>query len=60
MDTLIKEYRYPNGDLQKVQLATLESWEELSFLKLPYAEQSLTCFSDIYRCPPAPGFSETW
>ena len=49
MDTLIKEYRYPNGDLQKVQLATLESWEELSFLKLPYAEQSLTCFSDIYR-----------
>ena len=49
MRTFVKEYTYPNGDLQCVQVAALDRWEDLSFLQLPYAEESLTCFSDIYR-----------
>ena len=49
MQTQIKQYTYPNGDLQKVQWAALERWEDLSFLTLPFAQTSLTCFSDIYR-----------
>jgi len=49
MESVIKEYTYPNGDLQRVQLVCPDSWEHLDFLRLPYAEESLTCFSDIYR-----------
>ena len=49
METQIKQYTYPNGDIQRVQWVSPDSWEDLSFLTLPFAENSLTCFSDIYR-----------
>lgn len=49
MKSQIKTYTYPNGDMQQVQLVHLDSWEQLSFLQLPFNPQALTCFSDIYR-----------
>ena len=45
----IKTYTYPNGDIQRVQVVRWENWESLDFLEMPYASQSLTCFSNIYR-----------
>ena len=49
MRSEIKQYTYPGGDIQRVQLVCPDSWEDLAFLRLPYAQESLTCFSDIYR-----------
>lgn len=49
MQSTFREYHNPDGTLQKVQLVRLDSWEQLSFLQLPYDDRALTCFSDIYR-----------
>ena len=49
MKTDIKEYTYPDGALQRVQRVTLDSWQDLEFLKLNYEDPAITCFADIYR-----------
>lgn len=49
MDSLIKTFSYPNGEIQRVQLVRLEDWSQLNFLPLQYAEGALDCFADIYR-----------
>jgi len=49
MQSEIKVFPHPNGEIQRVQLVKLESWESLDFLHLPYGEGALKCFSDIYR-----------
>ena len=49
MDAQIKTFRYPNGELQRVQLVRPENWEELDFLPLEYADGAMDCFAHIYR-----------
>lgn len=49
METQIKTYSYPNGDIQRVQLVRWADWAELDFLNLSYADGALDCFEHIYR-----------
>lgn len=49
MDSQIKTYTYPNGDLQRVQLVRWEDWSALDFLTMESAEDTLGRFGDIYR-----------
>ena len=49
MNSEIKVLSYPNGELQRVQVVRLDSWEGLSFLQPPAAHEALDCFADIYR-----------
>ena len=49
MDSQIKTFHYPNGEIQRVQLVRPESWSELEFLPLAYGDGALDCFAHIYR-----------
>lgn len=49
MDTQIKTYPYPNGELQRVQVVRLEDWSSLEFLEPPASPRALDRFSGIYR-----------
>lgn len=49
MQSEIKVFSHPNGEIQRVQLVRWGSWEELDFLKLSYAPGALDCFAKIYR-----------
>ena len=49
MDADVKTFQYPNGEIQRVQLAQPGSWSELDFLPLSYGDGALECFAHIYR-----------
>lgn len=49
MESQIKIYDRPNGNLQRVQLVRPESWEQLEFLRLQYRDGALDCFARIYQ-----------
>lgn len=49
MDTQIRTFSYPNGEIQRVQLVRWEDWGKLEFWKPKYSEASLSCFERIYR-----------
>ena len=49
MKSEIKQFSYPDGTLQRVQLVRLEGWEELDFWNLTYSDDALDCFADILR-----------
>lgn len=49
MDTQLRTYSYPNGDIQRVQVVHLDSWSTLDFLELPGSEGALDRFAGIYR-----------
>lgn len=49
MDSQIRVFQYPNGEIQKVQTVHLDSWEELNFLPMEYGDGALDCFAHIYR-----------
>lgn len=49
MDSEVKVYGYPNGEIQRVQVVRFEDWAELDFLRPEYSEAALDCFYDIYR-----------
>lgn len=49
MESQIKTFSYPNGDMQRVQAVRLDSWNELHFLELSGSERTLDRFSGIYR-----------
>ena len=49
LQSQIKTYHYPNGDIQRVQVVRWEDWSQLDFLEMSYNEGALTCFSNIYR-----------
>ena len=49
MQSQIKTYTYPNGDIQRVQTIRWDDWAELDFLDMTYSSRALTCFSNIYR-----------
>jgi len=49
MESQIKTYTYPNGDLQRVQLVRWQDWSKLDFLPMEPTGDTLECFSNIYR-----------
>ncbi|MCR5138078.1 MAG: hypothetical protein K6C12_13510, partial [Oscillospiraceae bacterium] len=49
MNSILKEYRYPNGELQKVQAVRLDSWEQLDFVRPPITREALEHIASIYR-----------
>ena len=49
MESQIKTFSYPNGDIQRVQAVRLDSWEALEFLEFSGSDRTLDRFSGIYR-----------
>lgn len=49
METQIRVFTYPNGEIQKVQTVRPDSWEQLAFLPMQYQDGALECFAHIYR-----------
>ncbi len=49
MQTEIRTFPRPNGELQRVLLVRWEDWNQLHFLKPQPSEEALDCFADIYR-----------
>ena len=49
MESEVKVFSYPNGEIQRVQLVRLDDWQQLDFLQPVHSESSLKCFSHIYR-----------
>ena len=49
MESQIRVFTYPNGEIQKVQTLRLENWEQLDFLPMRYQQGALECFAHIYR-----------
>ena len=49
MESQIKTFTYPNGDIQRVQAVRLDSWAELDFLDFSGSDRTLGRFSGIYR-----------
>jgi len=49
MESLVKTYRYPDGQIQRVQLVRLDDWGTLEFLKPQPDGSAFACFCNIYR-----------
>lgn len=49
MNSEIKIYSYPNGEIQRVQVVYFEDWSKLDFLYMRPDAGALDCFSDIYK-----------
>jgi len=49
MESYVKEYSYPNGEIQRVQIVTLDDWSQLNFWKPAPSEHMLNCVADIYE-----------
>lgn len=49
MQSQIKTYHYPNGEIQRVQLLRWQDWGKLDFLSMTPAPDTLERFSAIYR-----------
>ena len=49
MESQIKTYTYPNGDIQRIQVVRPENWDALNFLEFSGSERTLGRFSGIYR-----------
>ena len=45
----IKTYSYPDGEIQRVQIARLKGWAQLEFFRPAPTPQALDKFADIYR-----------
>ena len=55
MESQIRTFSYPNGEIQRVQVVRFEDWRKLDFLRLSYSEKALDCFYDVYRLYLVPG-----
>lgn len=49
MNSEIKVYPRPNGEIQRVQCLRWEDWSRLDFLQLQYHNAAVGCFADIYE-----------
>ena len=49
MKSEIKTFSYPDGTKQRVQLVTLDHWQQLDFLDMQYSDGALDCFAQILR-----------
>lgn len=45
----IRVFPYDNGEIQRVQVVRMDSWEELHLLKPTPSAKALDCFAEIYR-----------
>ncbi|MBQ8279107.1 MAG: phosphodiester glycosidase family protein [Roseburia sp.] len=55
MDSEMKVYSYPDGEIQRVQVVRWDDWSQLDFLHLKQNDAALDCFYDIYRNYLVPG-----
>lgn len=55
MNSEVKIYEYPNGEIQRVQVVRFDDWAQLDFLRLEQNDAALGCFCDIYRNYLVPG-----
>lgn len=55
MNSEVKIYEYPGGEIQRVQVVCFDDWAQLDFLHLEYNDAALGCFYDIYRNYLVPG-----
>lgn len=49
MKSEIRTFSYPNGEIQRVQLVTLDRWEDLQFYKPKPSDSAIDSFERIYR-----------
>lgn len=49
MQSEIKTFSYPNGEIQRVHLVRPDSWSDVDFLNLHYQEPAMDCFHRVYR-----------
>jgi len=49
MESVIRTFSYPNGEIQRVQLVCPGDWSEVDFLNLSYQAPALECFHRVYR-----------
>lgn len=49
MQSEVKVFSYPNGEIQRVHLVRWDDWSRVDFLHLPYAPDALDCFYNVYR-----------
>ena len=49
MQSEIKTFTYPNGEIQRVHLVHPESWEQVDFLNMHYQDPAMDCFHRVYR-----------
>jgi hypothetical protein len=55
MQSQIRTFSYPNGEIQRVQTVSWEDWGKLSFLQPQPTDRALDVFYDIYRLYLVPG-----
>lgn len=55
MRSEIKTYRWPDGNIQRVQTVSWEDWKALDFFVPAPAPEALDCFAHIYRNFLVPG-----
>ena len=49
MQSQVRTFSYPNGEIQRVHVVRPESWEQVDFLNLTYEAPALDCFCRVYR-----------
>lgn len=49
MNSSVKTYEFPDGEIQRVQVARPGRWEDLEFFRPAPSEDALACFARIYR-----------
>lgn len=49
MQSEIRTFSYPNGEIQRVHVVSPDSWEDIHFLNMHYQEPALDCFHRVYR-----------
>ena len=55
MRSELRTFSYPDGTVQRVQLVRPERWEDLDFMEPAFSQESIGCFSHIYRRFLVPG-----
>ena len=55
MQSQIRTFSYPNGEIQRVQVVSWDDWGELDFLSPQPTARALDVFYDIYRLYLVPG-----
>ncbi len=55
MQSEIRTFSYPDGEVQHVHVVRFDDWARLDFLPLDYCDEALECFADIYEKYLVPG-----
>lgn len=49
MQSQIRTFSYPNGEIQRVHLVQPERWQDVDFLNMTYQDPAMDCFHRVYR-----------